>query len=136
MKYFAVGLALVVISGCSTTPLNEIDYMAVAGKIDSVCVERNEKVIIEGFHEAIERSVIDKGISLRESGCDATITYTARRRFDFHAPLGSGDIKAISDGEVVGYVYLMKPANISREEYYNTPLEDLDIMMSRLLENQ
>lgn len=119
-KLFALGVAALLLAGCSITqevkPVTALD-----GK--EICVIENPAVRA-GFIEAYKRSLSAKGFAVKQlpasattTACPVTSTYNANWRWDLALYLAYAELRIYSNGKAAGeakYDALSGSGNLSK----------------------
>ncbi len=107
--------ALANAAACTTVEVSPVPSRGYP--IEQLCIERNPDVVIEDFLAVVERGVARSGIDARvvdapsEAGCDYTLWYAARRRWDIRPVLGYAELRVRYRGETIGEAtYLSRPS--------------------------
>lgn len=100
---------------CTTIEVSPVP--ARAYPIERLCIERNPEVVVEDFLSVVEAGVARHGIEARvvdttaAAGCDYTLWYAARRRWDVRPVLGYAELRVRYRGETIGSAsYLARPS--------------------------
>ncbi|EDM66183.1 hypothetical protein PE36_00260 [Moritella sp. PE36] len=134
-KLIVVVIAAVALSGCAKTFKSNISEVTPVTGISSICIEDNIRVEIP-LGTWIKIAANDNGYSIDREDCEAVVTYTALRYFDFHAPLAEARVTVKANGVVKGSLYFQQPANMFTGDKYMTPsIKILTPMLNELFEH-
>lgn len=106
MNKFALILASIVITGCTSVQVSQLDR---SHSVSHVCVEDNPKVKVEGFIEVVSDIFQDHGITTevysgqRPEACEFKLTYTALRSWDFSPYLSHAELRLFKKNERIAY---------------------------------
>ena len=84
-----------VMAGCTSVQVQPLERMSY---LDTVCIERNEAVIVPGFLSVIKRGFSRNGLNTRvydapvPGHCEVILTYTALRSWDFATYLSHAEL--------------------------------------------
>ena len=129
MKIVAL-LALVVLAsmpiiGCTSVRVQPVDGSL---GIKLVCIEFNDRVRVDDFVSVVRDGFDRHGISTKVftgkplEGCEYTLTYTARRGWDFAPYLSDAELRLDRKGEKVGFAeyHLMGKGGLSMMKWQGT----------------
>jgi hypothetical protein len=98
-------LALSLIVGCRTSQVKPVPRE----HIESVCLENNPIVVVEGFEDNLRQQLLAKGIQSEvyydatpPADCVYRVTYTARQEWDRKPFLAYAAINLYRGGELLG----------------------------------
>lgn len=103
LSLFAATVLL--ISGCTSVEVQQVDK---SNNITHVCIEKNNKVIVNGFTQVIEDGFQDHLITTemyegrRPSRCIYKLTYTALRSWDFKPYLSHAEVRLYKANARIG----------------------------------
>ncbi|MGS2723229.1 Sbal_3080 family lipoprotein [Porticoccus sp. GXU_MW_L64] len=106
MKKIALLMLLVMISGCTSIDVSEVDK---SHQMTHVCIKNNPKVIVKNFVQVIEDGFQDHLITTevymgqRPAHCKFWLTYTALRSWDFSPYLSHAELRLFKDHSRIGY---------------------------------
>ncbi len=107
--------ALFCASACTTVEVRPVP--ARGYPIERLCIEQNPDVVVEDLLSVLEQGAARHGIATRvvdgtvQEGCDYTLWYTARRRWDVRPVLGYVELRVRYRGETIGSAtYLSRPS--------------------------
>ncbi|MEM0944880.1 MAG: Sbal_3080 family lipoprotein [Pseudomonadota bacterium] len=136
MKHItALGLALVV--GACT--ISQTVTPVAANRIDTLCVEENQRVAQAGFEPALIRQINGRGVATRRfSGevppdCRHVLSYTANWRWDFALYLVYAEL-TVTEGrqQVAQAIYDAKSGGLNFDKFGPTE-EKLRVLVAELL---
>jgi len=105
LKKYPPFAVLVFVSGCiSTTSLPVGDDE----QITKICIERNPKVIVPGFEQALQEALLRRGITSTVSGtvpaaCKYRLTYVAYQRWDFVMFMSNAHLDLYKGDTIIAY---------------------------------
>jgi len=92
------------LAGCSSV---QVKPLSASNRIEHVCIERNDKVIVEDFLSVLDQGFKSRGISTQiydgaaPAGCEYTVNYVAHKAWDMKPYLKDAEIEIRHNGEVV-----------------------------------
>ncbi len=108
--FFSFVFVAVIMNGCTAVTVKPVDISA---GVKNVCIEENPKVTIKNFLPVLQQGFQRHGVTTqvysgeKPSGCDAVLTYTALRSWDFTTYLSHAELYLQKDG-----------VNIASAEYH------------------
>ncbi len=104
MKKLMLIPILLTLMSCTSV---KVESLSKDSSIKQVCIENNPKVKVSDFTDVVREGLSNKGIrSVTFSGkkptnCDAILTYTALRSWDFKPYLSHAELRIWKDGLII-----------------------------------
>lgn len=125
MKLFYAAITIATLTGCTSISVTPIQN---AADIQNMCIQKNEKVLISDFISVLQDGFKRHGINTevytasRPPHCQYTVTYTARRSWDFAPYLSTAEIWVYQDTKQVAYAqyYLKGKGGLSLNKWAST----------------
>lgn len=102
MRYLASILLVASLSACTSVSVKPVDASL---DIQNVCIQENQKVILEGFIPMLEEGFARHGIATRvipdHRTCEFVLTYTALRSWDVTVYLSHAELHLLHHGQEI-----------------------------------
>jgi hypothetical protein len=105
-KFIVVCIAVCMLSACTSVTVLAVD--SAKHPIDTVCIERNDAVVVDDFLAVVEQGFIRHGLetavydgNLPES-CEYSLWYTAERGWDIAPYLDFVELRLKQRGKTIG----------------------------------
>ena len=105
MRIVSLAACAAVVSGCTSIEVRPLDASA---PLKQVCIVENKRVEVSDFvavlRDGFDRHGIASSVVATEDakGCEATLTYTALRKWDLAPYLSHAELRLWRDGRQIG----------------------------------
>ena len=108
MKVFLVLVLSLYLVSCSSVSIDAKAISLQKNKINTICIERNPKVAVSDFLDAVEHELAKRGIDSRvylgtkPKDCQFNMEYTAFRGWDIKPFMDRAIIKVRKNNKIIG----------------------------------
>lgn len=132
-------LAAVALAGCTSGKPFVREVAPVQKPVNELCVQKNEAVIVAGFHDGLLQALSRHSIKALvytddrpSDNCPIYITYTANNSWDLRKYLGAFSLQVFEQGQEIGSMrYSARNAGKDPAKY-NAPVDTLTPMVAQL----